>query len=78
VYGGSGDDVVLGQSGTSILRGGTGRDTINSASSSSATIYADDDRERDRILCGPGRERVYVDANDVIDSGQCDEVIRAS
>ena len=63
-YGGNGRDVLrggpdgdrlVGGAGADVLRGGTGDDAIRAR-----------DGRRDRISCGPGRDRATLDSHDVI------------
>ncbi len=55
LYGGPGNDVITGGPGSDFIYGGPGSDTIYAA-----------DGERDTIDCGPGVDRAYVDAIDVV------------
>jgi Ca2+-binding RTX toxin-like protein len=62
VFGGVGSDQLLGDAGNDILRGGSGNDGIHAR-----------DGVRDRISCGPGRDRVIADRKDRISPG-CETV----
>lgn len=73
LYGGSGRDRLHGGSGKDTLRGGangdrlvggSGRDVLRGGSGPDA-IRARDGR-RDRIACGPGRDRATLDEHDLI------------
>ena len=61
--GGAGNDTLSGGSGTDRISGGAGRDRINAR-----------DGRRERIGCGPGRDRATVDRRDIV-SRDC-EVVR--
>ena len=67
--GGDGEDALFGDAGTDRLVGGRGEDRIRGAGSND-TILAQDG-SRDRIRCGPGRDRVVADRLDVI-AGDCE------
>ena len=77
----SGDDRVAGNDGPDTIDGGPGNDTLDGG--------AGDDRLRtrdgevDRIACGPGHDRAFLDAIDVIvdasaenPKGSCERVQR--
>jgi hypothetical protein len=64
ILGGAGDDYLSGGDGNDVITGGPGSDTILGGAGSD-TIYAADG-ERDYIDCGPGNDRAYVDALDVV------------
>jgi hypothetical protein len=64
LLGGAGDDYLDGGDGNDIITGGPGSDRILGGPGSD-TIHADDG-ERDTIDCGPGSDRAYVDAIDVV------------
>jgi Ca2+-binding RTX toxin-like protein len=53
--GGDGDDRVTGGAGVDRIRGGDGRDVVTST-----------DRHRDRVDCGPGRDRIRADSRDAL------------
>jgi Ca2+-binding RTX toxin-like protein len=61
--GGSGDEVITGGPSPDRITGGSGDDVINSK-----------DGSKDTIDCGPGSDRVTVDAIDVV-SSNCEQVI---
>lgn len=63
VVGGAGPDVIKGGRGRDLLSGGRGRDRINSR-----------DSTRDRVRCGPGRDRVKADRRDRL--GGCEAIRR--
>src|SRR5215211_5262773 len=56
LYGGPGDDLLLGGGGSDRLVGGGGRDVIIGGADNDAIVARDG--LRDRISCGPGRDRV--------------------
>lgn len=64
VYGGYGQDRVLGGHGNDYVEGGSGEDYIN-AGAGNDTVAAKDGL-KDRIYCGTGFDRVYVDRIDVL------------
>jgi RTX calcium-binding nonapeptide repeat (4 copies)/Calcineurin-like phosphoesterase len=83
LLGGRGDDRILGGPHRDLLIGGRGRDTL-SAGGGPDRVIARDGR-RDRIACGPGRDRAALDAADVIvgataanPDGSCEEVTRTT
>jgi Ca2+-binding RTX toxin-like protein len=53
--GGAGADRLSGGRGTNSISGGAGHDVVNSANG-----------RRDRVLCGPGRDRVRADRSDTL------------
>src|SRR5207245_9603690 len=73
IYGNGGNDTILGGAGDDWLYGGDGNDVITGGPGSdhifggpgSDTIHADDG-ERDYVDCGPGSDRAYVDALDIV------------
>ena len=64
VDGGPGDDRVFGNQGRDALAGGDGDDRISAV-----------DGAVDRISCGPGRDTVIADADDVV-ARDCEAVRR--
>jgi uncharacterized repeat protein (TIGR01451 family) len=60
--GGPGDDTVNGDGGRDTLNGGTGNDTLNGGTGND-TIKARD-RTRDKVDCGPGKDKVVADRKD--------------
>jgi hypothetical protein len=80
--GGRGNDRLDGAGGADRLHGGPGRDRL-SGGTGRDTLRARDGR-RDRILCGPGRDRAVLDARDAIadarkakPNGSCERVARS-
>ena len=63
VFGGPGDDLLSAGPGRDRISGGTGNDLINSL-----------DVEVDRIDCGPGRDKAYIDNRDK--TTNCEKVIK--
>jgi Tol biopolymer transport system component len=64
LVGGDGNDRLRGGSGADVMMGGRGRDVVIAW-----------DRFRDRIACGPGRDRVVVDRRDRV-SKDCERISR--
>ncbi|MEA2374095.1 MAG: hypothetical protein QOD53_558 [Thermoleophilaceae bacterium] len=66
LYGGSGNDRLQGSQGKQYFSGGAGNDTIR----------ANDGYKgfRDQVHCGPGRDRAYVDKQDLV-ARDCERVI---
>ena len=62
LLGGAGDDRIYGGDGNDIITGGPGADQLYGGPGSD-TIYAADG-ERDRVDCGPGKDRAVVDSAD--------------
>ncbi len=73
--GGGGRDVLLGGPGRDRLDGGPGADLL--AGGQGADVIVARDGTRDRIFCGPGRDRVVADRRDRIAPG-CERVTRRS
>jgi Ca2+-binding RTX toxin-like protein len=71
--GGGGRDVLLGGAGRDRLDGGPGADLL--AGGPGADVIVARDGTRDRIFCGPGRDRVVADRRDRIAPG-CERVTR--
>ena len=69
--GGSGTDRVFGGAGPDMIKGGRGRDLLSSERGRDRINSRDS--TRDRVRCGPGRDRVKADRKDRL--GRC-EVIR--
>jgi len=61
--GGAGNDRLRGGRGRNHLSGGAGKDTVNARN-----------RQRDRVDCGPGRDRASVDRSDRV--RRCERVRR--
>jgi hypothetical protein len=77
-----GDDTILGLAGNDVLDGGSGNDTLVGGPGRDVLIGGpgDDvllarDGQRDRIRCGPGRDRVIADRIDVV-ARDCERVVR--
>jgi Ca2+-binding RTX toxin-like protein len=62
--GGAGNDTVVGGRGRDVLLGGAGNDVLSVR-----------DGQRDRLTCGPGRDRVVADRLDVV-ARDCERVVR--
>jgi hypothetical protein len=62
--GGNGNDMLIGGKGRDVLFGRAGNDVLSAR-----------DRQRDRVLCGPGRDRVLADRVDVV-GRDCERVNR--
>ena len=62
--GGPGNDTIIGGPGRDVLIGGPGNDVLSAR-----------DGQRDRIRCGPGRDRVIADRFDVV-ARDCELVSR--
>jgi Ca2+-binding RTX toxin-like protein len=69
--GGPGNDVVHGYAGNDTLIGGPGRDDIRGGPGADRFIARDG--QPDRIVCGPGRDRVQRDLSDKVGS-DCESV----
>jgi Ca2+-binding RTX toxin-like protein len=74
VTAGAGNDNLIDRRGSDRFSGGSGKDVIDSRDST-----ASDRRKRDRILCGPGKDRVLADPADIV-AKDCEKsgVIRRS
>ena len=68
-----GDDVLDGGPGNDTLTGGVGRDTLHGRAGNDV-LNARDGR-RDRVVCGPGRDRVLADRADSV-ARDCERVAR--
>jgi Ca2+-binding RTX toxin-like protein len=64
IYGGAGNDRLVGHDGNDHLDGGAGQDTIQAGAGDDTINVAD--RARDRVECGPGRDRVNADRTDML------------
>jgi hypothetical protein len=64
IDGGSGNDTLIGGPGRDVMVGGAGNDVLSAR-----------DGQRDRIRCGPGRDRVIADRLDVV-ARDCERVLR--
>ncbi len=73
--GGGGRDVLMGGRGRDRLDGGPGADLL--AGGPGPDVILARDGTRDRIFCGPGRDRVVADRRDRIAPG-CERVTRRS
>ncbi len=78
--GGAGDDRIIGadvssDSGSREIIGGMGNDRIESHGDVDDIIHADDG-ERDRVFCGNGSDRVYVDRGlDDVNTTNCETIL---
>jgi Ca2+-binding RTX toxin-like protein len=63
IYGGDGDDLVFPDEGNDVIYGGDGNDVLDSQ----------DDEQRDKLVCGAGRDKYVADKNDYVDSS-CETV----
>ena len=82
VFGDSGRDVISGGPGSDTLLGGAGNDRISAgtgadlvAGGSGNDIVRVRDGQADRVTCGPGRDRVVADAQDIV-AHDCEAVER--
>lgn len=73
LYGRNGNDVLSGSTGNDVLSGGPGRDTISGGSGTNRILSGSGNDvvnsangKRERINCGPGRDRVRADRRDVL------------
>jgi Ca2+-binding RTX toxin-like protein len=73
LYGGPGNDRVVGGPGPDLLYGGTGRDRILAAGGSD--VIHVQDRVRDVVACGAGRDTVHADRVDAV-ARSCERVVR--
>jgi serralysin len=64
-------DTIFGSSGANILYGDEGSDHLGAATGRD-TIHAYGDGRRDRINCGAGFDRAYVDRDDIILGETCE------
>jgi len=69
----AGDDVLDGGSGNDTLVGGAGRDLLYGRSGDD--VLSVRDGVRDRVSCGPGRDRVVADRLDAV-TRDCERVVR--
>jgi len=72
LLGGRGEDRLFGESGKDRLVGGRGRDFLDGGTGNDSIDVADG--ERDRVLCGKGRDRVRADRIDTLNG--CERVTR--
>lgn len=85
LYGDKGNDTVRGMDGNDSVGGGAGSDTIYGGAGNDFVdgAYADpssipgvpEDRGKDRIFCGPGRDTVIANTFDVV-AADCEKVQR--
>ncbi|MFL6005050.1 MAG: Ig-like domain-containing protein [Gaiellaceae bacterium] len=68
-----GNDVLYGLGGNDLLVGGAGRDRFSGGAGND--VLRADDRQRDVVACGPGRDVVYADRFDRI-ARDCERVVR--
>ena len=79
--GGGGADQMIGHAGVDKMRGGPGGDKLNpglgrdvAKGEAGPDVIRAADRKRDRVLCGPGRDKAFVDSKDrVVD---CERIVR--
>ena len=72
-FGGPGDDRIVGADHRDVISGGSGNDALKGLRGRDRIMAAGDGR-KDRVRCGPGRDRAVVDRVDVV-SG-CEQVVR--
>jgi hypothetical protein len=65
IAGGTGDDVVKGDGGNDVIDLGSGKDVLNAGGGSDEIDAADG--EKDKIVCGSGKDVAHVDPIDVVD-----------
>lgn len=75
ISGGLGEDRLSGAEGSDRLYGGSGRDLI--LAGSGADRIGARDGAADRVVCGPGNDRVWADSLDSVDRS-CERVMRRS
>jgi Ca2+-binding RTX toxin-like protein len=73
ILGLAGNDLLDGGAGNDTLVGGPGRDTLLGRSGND--VLSVRDGQRDRVSCGPGRDRVLADRSDVV-ARDCEHVVR--
>jgi Ca2+-binding RTX toxin-like protein len=73
VEGGSGSDLVSGVGGGDLIFGGPGGDTIDGGAGNDFIVSNEAPAVADRVLCGPGFDRVSADARDRV-ARDCEEV----
>jgi Ca2+-binding RTX toxin-like protein len=64
IYGGAGIDGLWGSAGEDVLHGGDGNDSVYATSHNSE----DDDGQRDKLYCGPGKDGYVAGKLDYVDS----------
>ena len=62
-YGGPGDDRIVGADHRDVIKGGPGNDAMKGLRGRDKIMAAGDGR-KDRVICGPGRDRAIVDPFD--------------
>jgi RTX calcium-binding nonapeptide repeat (4 copies)/IPT/TIG domain len=82
LYGLGGADTILGLAGNDLLDGGAGNDTLVGGPGrdtlfgrSGNDVLSIRDGQRDRVSCGPGRDRVIADRIDLV-ARDCERVVR--
>ena len=82
LYGLGGADTILGLAGNDLLDGGAGNDTLIGGPGrdtlfgrSGNDVLSVRDGRRDRVSCGPGRDRVIADRLDIV-GRDCEHVVR--
>jgi hypothetical protein len=85
IYGGGGDDSLEGEEGDDRLYGGAGEDQIGAGRGSAEPFFDflsggsgrdalhSIDGNRDKVLCGPGRDQAYVDGVDAWSRATCEK-----
>jgi Tol biopolymer transport system component len=73
VRGGLADDTIVGGSGGDVIEGGAGRDDLYGSAGEDLLLTRD--RDRDHVVCGPGRDRVVADRRDDV-FRDCERVSR--
>jgi hypothetical protein len=73
IAGGPGADILLGGAGNDRSTGGPGADIVITGAGNDVIFVRDG--TVDRVSCGPGRDRVSADAQDVV-GGDCEIVLR--
>jgi Ca2+-binding RTX toxin-like protein len=64
IYGGDGIDNLEGDAGEDVLHGGDGNDEVFATS----LVPEDDDGQRDKLYCGPGKDTYVAGKLDYVDS----------
>jgi len=79
--GDGGADRMIGHAGVDKMRGGPGGDNLNpglgqdvAKGEAGPDVIRAADRKRDRVLCGPGRDKAFVDSKDRVVG--CERIVR--